>query len=453
MSSASQRPLPPAAEPTGQRVCVVGAGYVGLTTAVGLAHLGHDVVCADIDADKVAALAAGSVTHHEPGIPELLASGLASGRLRFVHGAPAAVPGARFVYLCLPTPMLGDGRPDISALLSVADEIGPLLESEAVVVNKSTVPVGAHRLVGERLGRGDVAVVSNPEFLREGQAVRDFFAPDRIVIGADDADVAIAVAGLFSSLACPVVATDPVSAETIKYAANAFLATKLSFVNSLASVCEVVGADASDVLVGIGSDPRIGHDFLRPGPGWGGSCFPKDVRALLHLAGDAGFDFALLRAVIDANATHFDRVAAKVLAAAGDRGDDTTDAGAPPRVAVWGLTFKADTDDLRESPALEVVRRLAAAGASVRAYDPVIDAGRLAAHAPDLDVEVVADPYAACAGADVLVVLTEWDEFRHVDLAKVGDVVGSRRVVDTRNVLDRQALQRLGFVADNVGGR
>lgn len=447
MAPASLRPLPPAADPTDQRVCVVGAGYVGLTTAVGLAHLGHDVVCADIDADKVAALAAGVVTHHEPGIPELLASGLESGRLRFVHGAAAAVPGAHFVYLCLPTPMLGDGRPDISALLSVADEIGPLLESEAVVVNKSTVPVGAHRLVGERLGRGDVAVVSNPEFLREGQAVRDFFHPDRIVIGADDADVAIAVAGLFSSLACPVVATDPVSAETIKYAANAFLATKLSFVNSLASVCEVVGADASDVLVGIGSDPRIGHDFLRPGPGWGGSCFPKDVRALLHLAGDAGFDFALLRAVIDANADHFERIAAKVLAASGPPADGA------PRVAAWGLTFKADTDDLRESPALEVVRRLAAAGANVRAYDPVIDADRLAAHAPDLDVEVVADPYAACADADVLVVLTEWDEFRHVDLAKVADVLAGRNVVDTRNVLDRQALARHGFVADNVGGR
>lgn len=447
MTQATSRPLPPAGEPTNQRVAVIGAGYVGLTTAVGFAHLGHDVVCADIDADKVAALAAGEVTHHEPGIAELLAAGLASGRLRFVVGAPAAVAGARFVYLCLPTPMLGDGRPDISALLAVADEIGGVVEPEAVVVNKSTVPVGAHRLVGERLGRGDVAVVSNPEFLREGQAVRDFFAPDRIVIGADDSDVALAVAGLFSSLSCPVVATDPVSAETIKYAANAFLATKLSFVNSLASVCESVGADASDVLVGIGSDPRIGHDFLRPGPGWGGSCFPKDVRALLHLAGDAGFDFALLRAVIDANDTHFDRVAAKVLAASPPA------ANPGPQVAAWGLTFKADTDDLRESPALEILARLAAGGATVRAYDPVITGPRLAAFAPDLNVEVVNDPYAACAGADVLVVLTEWDEFRHVDLAKVADLLVTRRVVDTRNVLDRQALVRLGFAADNVGGR
>lgn len=452
MTPATPRPLPTPGEPTGQRVAVIGAGYVGLTTAVGFAHLGHEVLCADIDADKVAALAAGEVTHHEPGIPELLAAGLASGRLRFVHGAPAAVSGARFVYLCLPTPMLGDGRPDISALLSVADEIGPLLESEAVVVNKSTVPVGAHRLVGERLGRGDVAVVSNPEFLREGQAVRDFFQPDRIVVGADDADVAIAVSGLFSSLSCPVVATDPVSAETIKYAANAFLATKLSFVNSLAAVCESVGADASDVLLGIGSDPRIGNDFLRPGPGWGGSCFPKDVRALLHLAGDAGFDFALLQAVIDANDTQFDRVAAKVLAAWSEPARPAA-ANPGPQVAAWGLTFKADTDDLRESPSLEILARVAAAGATVRAYDPVITGERLAAFAPELNVEVVGDPYAACAGADVLVVLTEWDEFRHVDLAKVADLLATRRVVDTRNVLDRQALVRLGFTADNVGGR
>jgi len=437
-------------------VAVVGAGYVGLTTAVGLVHLGHEVTCADVDPAKVAALTAGEVTHHEPGIPELLASGLASGRLRFVVGAPAAVRGARFVYLCLPTPMLGDGRPDISALLSVADEVGPLLEPEAVVVNKSTVPVGAHRLVGERLRRGDVAVVSNPEFLREGQAVRDFFAPDRIVIGADDPDVALGVAGLFGSLGCPVVATDPVSAETIKYAANAFLATKLSFVNSLAAVCEAVGADADDVLVGIGSDPRIGHDFLRPGPGWGGSCFPKDVRALLHLAGDAGFDFTLLEAVIEANDTQFDRVADKVLRLAGAASETTGAASGtarPLRVAAWGLTFKADTDDLRQSPAIEILGRIVGHGATVRAYDPVIDADRLESAAPGLGVEVVGDPYAACDGADVLVVLTEWDEFRHVDLAKVADAMASRAVVDTRNVLDRQALARLGFTADSVGGR
>ena len=442
----SAPPLPAVHEPTGVTVAVIGAGYVGLTSAVGFAHLGHEVVCADIEPDKIAALSAGEVTHHEPGLPDLLESSLATGRLRFVVGASAAVADAEFVYLCLPTPMRADGRPDLSALESVADEIGPLLAADAVVVNKSTVPVGAHRLVAERLGRSDVTVVSNPEFLREGQAVHDFLNPDRLVIGADDPDVAIRVASLFSALPCPVVVTDPVSAETIKYAANAFLATKLSFVNAVAAVCESVGADAADVLLGIGYDHRVGREFLRPGPGWGGSCFPKDVRALLHLAADAGYSFDLLQAVIDANDAQFDRIAAKAVALTGRPAADV-------RVAAWGLTFKADTDDLRESPAIAVLERLVALGATVQSYDPVITDARLSAAAPTLAGSVVADPFAACEGADVLVVLTEWDEFRHLDLGKVAAVMAAPRVVDTRNVLDRSALARLGFTADNVGGR
>jgi UDPglucose 6-dehydrogenase len=440
-------PAAPTSAPS-RNVAVIGAGYVGLTSAVCFAHLGHTVVCADNNPDKVASLAAGHVTHHEPGLADLLAQSLASGRLKFVLGAATAVTDAEFIYLCLPTPMLVDGRPDLGYLTGVADEIGPHLLADAVVVNKSTVPVGATRLVAQHLGRSDVAVVSNPEFLREGQAINDFLHPDRVVIGSEDSSAAIRVGELFASVGAPVVVTDPVSAETIKYAANAFLATKLSFVNAVAAVCEAVGADADDVLLGVGYDHRVGHDFLRPGPGWGGSCFPKDTRALLHMARDAGYEFDLLQAVLDANDDQFTRVANKVTAIAGrPAGGDATGLV----VAAWGLAFKANTDDLRESPALAVLQRLADAGAVVRAYDPVITAAHLNTQTPGLDIAVVDDPYAVCEGADVLVVLTEWDEFRYLDMAKVADMLAAPRVVDTRNVLDRNALQRLGFTADLLG--
>ncbi len=338
--------------------------------------------------------------------------------------------------------------PTCRRLVDVADEVGPHLAPNAIVVNKSTVPVGATRLVAAHLGRGDVAVVSNPEFLREGAAVNDFMHPDRVVIGADDSATAIRVAELFADVPGAVVVTDPVSAETIKYAANAFLATKLSFVNALAAVCESVGADADDVLLGVGYDRRVGREFLRPGPGWGGSCFPKDTRALLHMANDAGYEFGLLQAVLDANDEQFDRTASKVLKLAGVApGGDATGV----TIAAWGLTFKADTDDLRDSPALEVLRRVVAAGATVRAYDPVINAARM--EPLGLSIEVVDDPYAACEGATVLTVLTEWDEFRHLDLAKVATTLAERRVVDTRNVLDRNQLVRHRFISDNIGRR
>ncbi len=283
-----------------------------------------------------------------------------------------------------------------------------MLPAEAVVVNKSTVPVGSTRVVERALGRADVVVVSNPEFLREGSAVHDFLNPDRIVIGADDQAAAIRVASLYLGVTAPLIVTDPASAETIKYAANAFLATKISFVNAIAAVCEAVGADVNDVVLGMGYDKRIGHEFLKPGPGWGGSCFPKDTRALVHIAEDAGYDFDLLKGVITVNEEQFDRVVAKV-ARRGRRRRSTASS-----VGVWGLTFKARTDDLRDSPSLADHRRLLAERApTVRAYDPAVDRRRSAAS------RSAADPYAACDGADVLVVLTEWDEFRWLDFDKV----------------------------------
>ena len=417
---------------------VIGAGYVGLTTAACFAHLGHDVRCADIDPSKIALLRDGRIPIYEEHLERIVQEQVSAGRLQFVVGAATGVAGCDFVYLCVPTPQGLDGSADLSYIEDAAREIGPVLERGATVVNKSTVPVGATRHIERAIGRSDVRVVSNPEFLREGTAVSDFLHPDRVVIGADDQAAAARVAALYLSVRAPILITDAASAETIKYASNAYLATKLSFVNAVAAVCEAVGADVGDVMLGIGYDRRIGHDFLKPGPGWGGSCFPKDTRAMLRIAEDGGYDFALLRGVIDVNEQQLDRVADKVTAAAGGDLQRT-------RICVLGLSFKAGTDDLRESPAVEVTRRLLARGAIVRAYDPAVRA------APLDEIELTTDPYAACEGARVAVVLTEWDEFKWLDFDKVADLMATPSIVDTRNILDRGALIRRGFAYRGIG--
>ncbi|MCX7621060.1 MAG: UDP-glucose/GDP-mannose dehydrogenase family protein [Acidimicrobiales bacterium] len=422
------------------RIAVIGTGYVGLTTGACLAHLGHDVTCADIDAGKIEALNRGEVPILEQGLDELVREGLKSGRLRFVVGAAAAVPGCEFVYLCVPTPQGPDGSADMSYIEAAAREIAPVLATGAIVINKSTVPVGSTTYVERALGRSDVFVVSNPEFLREGSAVNDFLHPERVVIGSTDQAAAIRVASLYIGVRAPLMVTDPASAETIKYASNAFLATKLSFINAVAAVCEAVGADVNDVVLGMGYDRRIGQEFLRPGPGWGGSCFPKDVQALIHIAEESGYDFGLLKGVVAVNEEQFDRIADKVRRMAGGSLAGRT-------VALWGLTFKANTDDRRESPAMHIARRLLNGGATLRAYDPTVR-GDL----PELpQVTIVEDCYGACEGADVLVVLTEWDEFKWCDFDKVGELMASRRVVDARNLLDRSALTRRGFSYEGIG--
>lgn len=421
-------------------VAVIGTGYVGLTTGACLAHLGHDVVCADVDRAKVEQLRRGDVPILEAGLEELVREGLRNERLSFVVGAAEAAAGAEFSFLCVPTPQRPDGAADLSYLEGAASEIAPVLPYESVVVNKSTVPVGSTQVVARVLERGDVAVVSNPEFLREGSAVHDFLHPDRIVIGAEDQAAAIRVASLYLGVAAPLVVTDPASAETIKYASNAFLATKVSFVNAVAALCEAVGADVHDVVLGMGYDKRIGEDFLRPGPGWGGSCFPKDTRALLYLAEEAGYDFGLLKGVVTVNEEQLARVVEKVERAAGGSLAGTA-------IGALGLTFKARTDDTRESPAVAILQQVVGRGARVRAYDPAVPSG-----AGTVDgVEVVADAYAAADGADVLVVLTEWDEFRWLDLDKVASAMQGRAVVDARNLLDRNALVRRGFSYQGIG--
>ncbi len=427
-------------------IAVIGGGYVGLTTAACFAHLGHDVVCGDNDAEKVRSLSKGEVPVLEEGLPDLVAQGLASRRLRFVLGAAAAASTAEFVFLCVPTPQGANGAADLSIVEDVAREIAPVLHAGSVVVNKSTVPIGSTQLVERLLTEagampGTIGVASNPEFLREGSAVRDFLEPHRVVIGCQETEVAVRVSELYRDLRAPILVTDAASAEMIKYASNAFLATKISFINAIANLCESVHADVREVALGMGYDPRIGFEFLHAGPGYGGSCFPKDVQALLYTADSVDYDFELLRSVHDVNQRQHDRIVAKIAAAAGDTLEGAT-------IAVWGLTFKANTDDLRDSPALAIARRLLEGGARVRAYDPA--AGERAAQIV-AGLDVVADPYDACVDADVLTVLTEWDELRWLDFERVGGQMRTRHIVDARNLLDPAAMRQKSFVYDGVG--
>jgi UDPglucose 6-dehydrogenase len=429
-------------------VAVIGAGYVGLTTAAGLAHLGHQVTCADVDADRVARLQQCDVPILEDGLPNLVMEGVVSGRLQFVVGAENAVTDAEFVFLCVPTPQGEDGSADLSYVEAVLRVIAPVLAPDTTVVTKSTVPVGTTRLVQRVLAESgarhaSVTVASNPEFLREGQAVRDFLNPDRIVVGCDEPDAAARVGDLYRTLEAPLLLMDPASAELTKYASNAFLATKISFINAIANLCEAVDADVRQVALGMGYDQRIGFQFLHPGPGYGGSCFPKDVAALVHRASEAGYRFDLLEGVADLNAAQHERMVDKIRIAAGRPLKNAV-------IAVWGLTFKAGTDDMRDSPAVAIAHRLAQEGATVRAYDPTVDAN--AVHRLP-GIKICSDVYDAAAGADTVAVLTEWDEFRWLDFERVAAVMRAPIVVDTRNLLDPAAMCQRGFVYEGVGRR
>ncbi|PRX47832.1 UDPglucose 6-dehydrogenase [Prauserella shujinwangii] len=415
----------------------MGTGYVGLTTGACLASLGHRVTCADVDEGKVARLSAGRVDILEPGLAELVAKGLTSGVLSFVGQARDAVADAEAVFLCVPTPMGAGGAADLSAVEAVVAEIGDALPPGCAVVTKSTVPVGTARRIRELLGRSDVAVVSNPEFLREGTAVADFLGPDRIVVGSDDRAAARRVAGLYRALGAPSVVTDAASAELVKYAANCFLAMKLSYVNSIAELCERLGADIEAVTEGMGHDRRIGRSFLKPGPGWGGSCLPKDTSALLRTAEAARFDFGLLAAAIEENIAQRDRVLAKIAGAVGG-----TLAGA--RIGLLGLAFKAGTDDLRDSPALSVASMLAAHGAEITAYDPAVTRELSG-------LTVVDSAYRAADGADAVVVLTEWPEFRQLDWTFLAGLMRGDSVVDTRNLLEPRVVLDAGLSWQGIG--
>ncbi|MFF5989703.1 UDP-glucose dehydrogenase family protein [Prauserella flavalba] len=419
------------------RIVVVGTGYVGLTTGACLASLGHRVTCADVDESKVARLAAGRVDIMEPGLAELVARGLTSGNLSFVVGAREAVRDADGVFLCVPTPMGAGGAADLRAVEQVVAEIADVLPSGCALITKSTVPVGTARRIQELTGRPDLPVVSNPEFLREGTAVSDFLGPDRIVVGSDTPGAADWVANLYADLGAPAVVTDAASAELVKYAANCFLAMKLSYVNAIAELCERLGADIEPVTLGMGYDRRIGRSFLRPGPGWGGSCLPKDTSALLRIAESVRFDFELLDAAVEENIAQRDRVIAKIAGAVGGRL-----AGA--RIGLLGLAFKAGTNDLRDSPALSIASVLCAHGAEVTAYDPAVQ-GELPG------MLVVDNAYQVAKGADVVVVLTEWSDFTRLDWAYMAELMHGDAVVDTRNLLEPRVVLDAGLSWQGIG--
>jgi UDPglucose 6-dehydrogenase len=380
-------------------------------------------------------------TIYEDGLQDLLESGLRSGRLRFTSDNAKTVADADFVFLCLPAPGQPDGSTDLSAFEDVCRAVGPHLRAGAVIVNKSTLPIGSTEVIGRALGRDDVAVVSCPEFLREGTAIADTLHPSRIVVGATDDRAANRVVELLVDVDAPVLVTTPSAAEMIKYASNAFLATKLSFVNDMAGLCEALGADVDDVLRGVGLDPRIGSEYLRPGPGWGGSCLPKDAQAVVSMAREVGTAFPLVEEALRSNDRQIDLVVAKTRAAVGGE-------LAGSILGVWGLTFKAGTDDRRRSAALEVVRRLAAARASITAYDPTTG-GDTVSELPAVRLE--REPYAAAAGAHALLVLTEWGEFSRPDFERLRIVMAQPAIVDARNLLDPRTARAAGFSYVGIG--
>lgn len=421
------------------RVAVIGSGYVGLTTAACLAHLGHFVEATDVDPARLARITDGDQPLVEPGLRALVDEGMRREQLSFSADNAAAAGAAEFVFLCTPTPGNEAGVVDASSLRSALAGIREALLPGAVVVVKSTCPLGFNAEATALLGRDDVSVVSNPEFLSEGNAVSDFLHPDRIVIGATEGTAAERVALLYAGLGGQRIILDPGSAELVKYASNAFLATKVAFVNVIASLCESLGAQINEVARAVGADHRIGPDFLKAGPGFGGSCLPKDTRALTAAVRSAGCPGGLLEAVLASNEAQQDRMALKVARLAGG-------ALRHKRIALWGLSFKAGTDDLRCSPAIGVAERLAELGAVVRGYDPsLLGAGRVG------PVKLLSDRYSACKGASVLVIATEWGEFARSDWQKVAELMRVPAVLDTRNLLEASLLRRHGFAYEGVG--
>ena len=431
------------------RLGVFGTGYAGLVTAVGLAELGHAVTAIDKDPDIVARLSDGKPTFHEPGLQELLTSNLQAGRLRFTTRAEEATAAADIIFLCVGTPPRADGRADLCQVEEVARTIAPLLDGYKLVVEKSTVPARTaywidwtiRRLAGRER---EFDVASNPEFLREGSAVRDFLEPDRIVIGADTGRARSLLLDLYErSFDCPIVVTSVTTAELIKQTANAFLATKISFINLVADLCEELGVDVTTVARGVGLDPRVGSDFLRAGLGFGGSCLPKDLSALIRVAEDKGVDIGMLREVEHINTARVDRLLAKVERALWVVRHKV--------VAVLGVAFKPDTDDIRGAPSLGVIPRLHDAGAILRVYDPAAMRRLKALHPPDDRLTYVESALEAARGAHALVVLTDWEEFRSLDLGRVRSLMRTPIIVDGRNLFEPAQMQAAGFEYYSLG--
>ena len=431
------------------RVAMIGTGYVGLVSGACFADFGHHVICVDKDADKIAALSRGDLPIYEPGLQPLVQSNVREGRLRFATGLAAPVSEADAVFIAVGTPSRrGDGHADLSYVYAAAREIAAALEGFTLVVTKSTVPVGTgdevERIIREVRPQADAVVVSNPEFLREGAGIRDFKHPDRIVVGTEDERAKEVMAELYRPLylnAAPILYTGRRTAELIKYAANAFLATKVTFINEIAELCEKVGADVQEVARGIGLDNRIGAKFLHAGPGFGGSCFPKDALALIKTGQDHEAPLRIVETIMAVNDQRKRAMGRKVAAALGGNLRGKT-------VAVLGLTFKPNTDDMREAPAIALITALRDMGAAVRAYDP---AGMEQAKPLLPDIAYADSAYACAQGADALVIVTEWEQFRALDLARLKAIMARPVVVDLRNVYRPEDMARYGFAYHSVG--
>jgi len=431
-------------------IAVVGSGYVGLVTGACLADFGMDVTCVDNDARKIAMLKGGGVPIYEPGLDALVAKNAGAGRLHFTTELQQAVEKALAVFIAVGTPPREDGSADLSYVVKVAEAIADSMNGYKVVVTKSTVPIGTGQLIEKVItertgGKVPFSVVSNPEFLREGSAIEDFMRPDRVVIGARDQQAVAIMRDIYRPLyliETPFVVTNVESSELIKYASNAFLATKITFINEVAELCERLGADVHHVARGMGLDRRIGPKFLHPGPGYGGSCFPKDTKALTEIARQAGRPFEIVETVVAVNERVKLRMVEKVRAACGGTVKGLT-------IGVLGLSFKPETDDMREAPSIPILHELVTEGAKVRAFDPVaMDNAREVLPA---GVVYCQDSYDAAAGADCLVILTEWNQFRSLDLERLRRTLRRPLVVDLRNVYEPERMRGAGFEYDSVG--
>jgi UDPglucose 6-dehydrogenase len=427
------------------RIAVIGTGYVGLTTATCLAELGHEVVGLDIDREKVAALHEGRSPIYEPGMDELLTRTRKAGRLSFTTDYPEAIANREFVFLAVGTPMGRRGEADLVFIKQAAKSVAGAMRSTLTIVNKSTVPIGTGDIVSRVVRENLTAeipfhVVSNPEFLREGSAIHDFMHPDRLVFGSHDRSAAEAVAHLYDGLNARILITDLYTAEMIKYASNAFLATRISFINEMARICERLDADVKVVAEGMGLDRRIGPLFLEAGIGYGGSCFPKDVKALARMAETMGYHPELLDAVMEINVDQRTLVVEKLREVLGGLRDQV--------IGILGLSYKPNTDDVREAPSIEIIKNLQLKGARVRAYDPqAMQVMRRQLNS----IEYCPDPYAVASGADALLLVTEWDEFRSLDLDRIKNVMRRPVLVDGRNLFDPDLMRDRGFVYRGVG--
>lgn len=427
------------------KISIVGTGYVGLVTGACFAEVGHQVVCVDNDLKKVERLQAGGIPIYEPGLEEIVKRNVAAGRLRFTGQIADGVKNSEVIFIAVPTPPKPDGSVDMSFVEGVAREIAATMTEYKIIVDKSTVPVKTGEKVAETIKRYnkhkvDFDVISNPEFLREGCAVQDLMQPDRVVIGVGSPRPVAKMKEIYTPFNAPIIVTDINSAELIKHACNSFLALKISYANALSVICEASGANITDVVNGMGLDKRIGRAFLNAGIGYGGSCFPKDISAFIHIADQLGYDFRLLKEIQEVNSAQIGRFLKKV--------HDTLWIVKDKTIAVLGLAFKPNTDDMRLAPSLEIIRPLQKEGAKIRAYDPkAMDKAREVLPG----IEFCDGPYAAATNADALIICTEWDEFRQLDLEKLRTVMNHPIVLDGRNLFDSRKMTELGFVYKSIG--